>query len=63
VQTSFFLIGLSIYLEYGATFDLQYFGELWVYYLLTDSETRLTDPDYARGYKTMCFDGFPFLIA
>jgi hypothetical protein len=28
VQTSFFLIGLSIYLEYGATFDLQYFGEL-----------------------------------
>ncbi|KAL6844956.1 hypothetical protein ACP4OV_025615 [Aristida adscensionis] len=27
------------------------------------SETRLTDPDYAQGYKTMFSDGFPFLIA
>ncbi|CAN6211303.1 unnamed protein product [Urochloa humidicola] len=27
-----------------------------------ESETRLTDPDYARGYKTMFSDGFPFLI-
>ncbi|ONM23548.1 Molybdenum cofactor sulfurase family protein [Zea mays] len=27
-----------------------------------DSETRLTDPDYARGYKTMFSDGFPYLI-
>lgn len=31
-------------------------------YLVTESETRLTDPDYARGYKTMFSDGFPFLI-
>ncbi|KAG0544856.1 hypothetical protein BDA96_02G312600 [Sorghum bicolor] len=27
-----------------------------------DSETRLTDPNYARGYKTMFSDGFPYLI-
>ncbi|CAL5072837.1 unnamed protein product [Urochloa decumbens] len=27
-----------------------------------ESEARLTDPDYARGYKTMFSDGFPFLI-
>ncbi|KAL6601426.1 hypothetical protein ACP70R_044646 [Stipagrostis hirtigluma subsp. patula] len=27
------------------------------------SETRLTDPEYARGYKTMFSDGYPFLIA
>ncbi|CAL5031918.1 unnamed protein product [Urochloa decumbens] len=27
-----------------------------------ESETRLTDPEYARGYKTMFSDGFPFLI-
>ncbi|XP_062199849.1 uncharacterized protein LOC133902250 [Phragmites australis] len=26
-------------------------------------ETRLTDPDYSQGYKTMFSDGFPFLIA
>ena len=31
-------------------------------YLLTESETRLTDPDYARGYKVMFSDGYPFLI-
>lgn len=28
-----------------------------------ESETRLTDPDYARGYRTMFSDGFPLLIA
>lgn len=27
-----------------------------------ESETRLTDPDYARGYKVIFSDGFPFLI-
>uniref|UniRef100_A0A804MQP9 MOSC domain-containing protein n=1 Tax=Zea mays TaxID=4577 RepID=A0A804MQP9_MAIZE len=27
-----------------------------------NEETRLTDPDYARGYKTMFSDGFPYLI-
>ncbi|WVZ65860.1 hypothetical protein U9M48_015158 [Paspalum notatum var. saurae] len=27
-----------------------------------ESETRLTDPDYARGYEVMFSDGFPFLI-
>ncbi|KAL6656481.1 hypothetical protein ACP70R_007307 [Stipagrostis hirtigluma subsp. patula] len=27
------------------------------------SETRLTDPEYAQGYKTMFSDGYPFLVA
>jgi len=27
-----------------------------------ESETRLTDPDYARGYRVMFSDGYPFLI-
>ncbi|PUZ71959.1 hypothetical protein GQ55_2G355500 [Panicum hallii var. hallii] len=27
-----------------------------------ESETRLTDPDYARGYNVMFSDGYPFLI-
>jgi hypothetical protein len=30
---------------------------------LTASETRLTDPDYAQGYKVMFSDAFPILIA
>jgi len=27
-----------------------------------ESETRLTDPDYARGYRVTFSDGYPFLI-
>jgi hypothetical protein len=39
------------------------YGELWFFYIfLTESETRLTDPDYARGYNVMFSDGYPFLI-
>jgi len=39
------------------------YGDIWFFYMfLTESETRLTDPDYARGYKVMFSDGFPFLI-
>ena len=31
-------------------------------FFLTESETRLTDPDYARGYRVTFSDGYPFLI-
>lgn len=64
VQT-FGYSGLYIYLEYIARLDsLHYLWRtLFFTIFLTESKTRLTDPDYARGYKTMFSDGFPFLIA
>ena len=42
-----------------ATYGDFYF---FFYIFLTESETRLTDPDYARGYRVMFSDGYPFLI-
>jgi len=35
---------------------------IFFYIFLTESETRLTDPDYARGYRVTFSDGYPFLI-